>query len=105
MKNKATIQLPSVSPYSIKNLDSAIGHLERVINDERALLIFGPIYWRMRIQQAHATPGIMHTQLRRLRKLLDLLDAATPRATADPRHSPERCGSIVLWPREICTRR
>jgi hypothetical protein len=79
-----------VSPYSIKTLDAAIAHLERVIGAECAHTIFGKRYWRGRIQQMQATPGIMHTQLRRLLALLDRLDSAAPCAIKAPRTTRAR---------------
>ncbi|BDC39180.1 hypothetical protein PTKU15_24770 [Paraburkholderia terrae] len=68
----------TVSPYSVKSLDDAIAHLERVIGDEHAQMLFAPDYWHRRIRQMQATPGIMHAQLHRLHRLLNLLGCATP---------------------------
>jgi hypothetical protein len=86
------------SPYTIKNLDAAVAHLERVVGDECAQSLFGQSYWFMRIQQALATPGIMHTQLRRLQRLLDRLESASPpsaRTRRDPA-SPEGASTEVI---------
>ncbi|MBN3751459.1 hypothetical protein G3N95_00785 [Paraburkholderia sp. Tr-20389] len=75
-----------VSPYSINNLDDAITHLERVIGAECAQTIFGKRYWHGRIQQLQATHGIMHTQVRRLRALVERLESAAPCAIS-PSHA------------------
>jgi hypothetical protein len=63
------------SPYTIRNLDAAIAHLERVMADKNALVIFDAAYWRSRIRQAEVTPGVMHTQRLRLRALHAKLDS------------------------------
>ena len=72
----------SVSPYTIRNLDAAIAHLERVTAHDNAFTIFGAVYWRMRIYEAQATPGVMHPQLLRLRALLERIDGAYAPAAA-----------------------
>jgi hypothetical protein len=65
------------SPYTAKNLDSAIAHLEVVIAVDDNNAVFGRRYWLGRVQQVALTPGIMPTQSRRLQSLLDQLkDAA-----------------------------
>jgi hypothetical protein len=65
------------SPYTAKNLDSAIAHLEVAIAVDDNTAVFGRRYWRDRVQQVALTPGIMPTQTRRLQSLLDQLkDAA-----------------------------
>lgn len=86
------------SPYTIKNLDAAVAHLERVVGDECAQSLFGQSYWFMRIQQALATPGIMHTQLRRLQRLLDRLESASPPSTSTHRDpaSPKGASAKVM---------
>lgn len=74
----------SISSYTIRNLDAAIAHLERVIAVDNSLAIFGASYWRKRIHEAQATPGAMHPQLLRLRALLERLDGAAVPAAAAP---------------------
>jgi hypothetical protein len=65
------------SPYTAKNLDSAIAHLEIAIAVDDNTAVFGRRYWLDRVQQVAQTPGIMPTQTRRLQHLLDqLADAA-----------------------------
>jgi hypothetical protein len=61
------------SPYTAKNLDGAIAHLETAIAVDDNIAVFGRRYWRDRVQQIVLTPGIMATQARRLQHLLDQL--------------------------------
>jgi hypothetical protein len=61
----------SPSPYTLKNIDAAITHLERVLRSEGADSLFAQTYWRGRVLQAVATPGLMRTQKKRLQRLLD----------------------------------
>ncbi|MFL9906870.1 hypothetical protein P0D84_11095 [Paraburkholderia sp. RL17-337-BIB-A] len=65
-----------VSPYTPHNLDFAITHLEQVLCAEGADSLFAQAYWRGRVLQAYATPGVMETQQERLQRLLDLLASA-----------------------------
>ena len=65
------------SPYTAKNLDSAIAHLEVVIAVDDNTSVFGRRYWLDRVQQVAQTPGIMPAQTRRIQHLLEQLkDAA-----------------------------
>ena len=68
---KTALQIPS--PYTIKNLDGAIAHLEVAITADAAMAIFGRRYWRERMQQIGSTPGILPPQMRRLQELLKRL--------------------------------
>ena len=43
------------SPYTARNVDAAIRHLERVLSAEGANSLFGQTYWRSRVQQVSAT--------------------------------------------------
>lgn len=63
----------SASPYTIKNLDAAIAHLEHAIRIDCTQSVFGRNYWHARVRQASLTPTITPAQLRRL----DLLLVAT----------------------------
>ena len=65
-----------VSPYTPQNLDPAIMHLERVLRAEGADSLFAQAYWRGRVLQAYATPGLMRSQQERLQRLLDRLASA-----------------------------
>jgi hypothetical protein len=58
------------SPYTIKNLDHAIAHLEKAIRYDCANPVFGRAYWQARVQQACLTPSIIPSQLSRLQRLL-----------------------------------
>ncbi|MFM0557969.1 hypothetical protein P0D69_44660 [Paraburkholderia sediminicola] len=66
-----------VSPYTPQNLDTAITHLERVLCAEGVDSFFAQTYWRGRVLQAYATPGLLQRQRGRLQRLLDRL-AGTP---------------------------
>lgn len=61
----------SPSPYTLNNVDAAITHLERVLSSEDADSLFAQTYWRSRVLQVRATPGLMRTQQERLQRLLD----------------------------------
>ncbi|SAK96352.1 hypothetical protein AWB79_07328 [Caballeronia hypogeia] len=64
------------SPYTARNVDAAIGHLERVLSAEGANSLFGQTYWRTRVQQVSATRGLHHEQRARLARLMRLLSDA-----------------------------
>lgn len=64
------------SPYTVKNLDDAITHLEVAIAADSSMAIFGRRYWRDRVQQIGSTPGILPAQTRRLRDLSERLSCA-----------------------------
>lgn len=61
------------SPYTAKNLDGAITHLEIAVAVDDNIAVFGRRYWLDRVQRIASTPGIMPAQARRLRHLLDRL--------------------------------
>lgn len=60
----------TTSPYTPKSVDAAIIHLERVLSSDGADSLFAPGYWRGRVLQAYATPGLMLSQKERLQRLL-----------------------------------
>lgn len=62
------------SPYTAKNLDSAITHLEVAITVDDNIDVFGRRYWLARVERMASTPEIMPAQARRLRQLLDRLN-------------------------------
>lgn len=64
------------SPYTAKNLDGAITHLEIAVAVDDNIAVFGRRYWLDRIQRMASTPQIMPAQARRLRLLLDQLKDA-----------------------------
>ncbi|MCP3727956.1 hypothetical protein M3I53_33420 [Paraburkholderia sp. CNPSo 3272] len=64
------------SPYTAKNLDGAITHLEIAIAFDGNIAVFGRRYWLDRVQRIASTPEIMPAQARRLRHLLDQLEHA-----------------------------
>ena len=61
------------SPYTPRNVDAAIGHLERVLSAEGANSLFGQTYWRTRVRQVSATHGLQREQRARLERLMKLL--------------------------------
>ena len=61
------------SPFTARNVDAAIGHLERVLSAEGANSLFGQTYWRTRVQQVSATRGLQREQRARLERLMNLL--------------------------------
>lgn len=62
--------------YSVGHLDSAIGHLEQVLSLEGANSLFSQTYWRGRVVQALATPGLAPCQHSRLQRLLERIAQA-----------------------------
>jgi len=59
------------SPYTLQNVEAAIIHLENILNTEGADSLFPQAYWRDRVLQACATPGLIREQKQRLLRLLD----------------------------------
>jgi hypothetical protein len=68
---------PYTSPYTPQNVEAAISHLEHMLNADGATQLFNGAYWRARIGEASATPGLLPAQRNRLRRLLGLVQAAT----------------------------
>jgi hypothetical protein len=62
------------SPYTPRSVDVAIAYLEQILCAENAGSLFAQAYWRGRVLQAFATPGLVNTQRDRLRRLLDRLE-------------------------------
>ncbi|WP_322044177.1 hypothetical protein [Paraburkholderia sp. J67] len=60
-----------ISPYTVHNLDTAIAHLEIAMSADKAMAIFELSYWHGRVHEIRSTPGILHSQERRLQCLLD----------------------------------
>lgn len=89
MKTITKAKVALQSPYTAQNVEAAIAHLERVLSSEGAHSLFGQSYWRARVMQADATPGLMHMQRVRLQRLLDLLTNAV---STSP-HSSRACES------------
>jgi hypothetical protein len=65
----------SPSPYTFRDIDAAISHLETVLDTEGARSLFSPAYWRERILQASATKGLGPKQRQRLHRLLERINA------------------------------
>ncbi|MFP3566631.1 hypothetical protein [Paraburkholderia sp. SIMBA_030] len=64
-----------ISPYTFRDIDPAIAHLERVLRAEGADSLFSRTYWRERVLQAGATPGLLPNQQQRLQRLLESIDS------------------------------
>jgi hypothetical protein len=79
---QAVVTQRASSPYTVQNLDAAITHLERVLCDD-SLVIFGATYWRARIREAEATPGLLHVQRQRLHVLLERFPGGPPDTAAN----------------------
>jgi hypothetical protein len=63
----------SQSPYTRHTAEEAIIHLERILSADGADSIFSRTYWRARVEQVSATPGLTADQRARLAKLLAAL--------------------------------
>lgn len=61
------------SPYTAKNIDGAITHLEMAVAVDDNIAVFGRRYWFGRVEHIASTPQIMPAQARRLQCLLDQL--------------------------------
>ncbi|MFD1554841.1 hypothetical protein ACFSHT_04245 [Paraburkholderia silviterrae] len=64
------------SPYTAKNLDGAITHLEIVVAVDDNIAVFGRRYWLDRVKRIASTPQIVPAQAQRLRHLLDQIKDA-----------------------------
>ncbi|MDR5798228.1 hypothetical protein QCE49_33040 [Caballeronia sp. LZ008] len=53
-----------------QSVDAEIDHLERVLAGEGADSMFGRTYWRARVTELQATPGLVPHQHERLERLL-----------------------------------
>jgi hypothetical protein len=62
--------------YNVSHLDTAIAHLEQVLNLEGANSLFSKTYWHARVLEALSTPGIATSQHTRLQRLLDRIAQA-----------------------------
>ncbi|MFM0703592.1 hypothetical protein [Paraburkholderia sediminicola] len=82
-------KLQATSPYTIKNLDAAIVHLEITIAAERKTPVLGANYWRSRMQEVRSTPDILPAQLRRLQHLLVRLKDLPPEMTTSRQRRPD----------------
>lgn len=65
------------SPYTAKNIDDAIAHLERVLAIDGAMRVLGQRYWQTRLLQVGATPGLTPGQRARVARLPKLLASVT----------------------------
>ena len=72
----------AISPYTFRNIDAAIGHLEQTLGVEGAQSVLSRTYWRGRVLQALATQGLSPRQRQRLERLLESIDAFQPEMSA-----------------------
>lgn len=77
MKSRKEETANIVSPYTAKNIDDAIVHLERVLAIDGAMRVLGQRYWQARVLQVSATPGLTPGQRARVARLAKLLASAT----------------------------
>lgn len=75
MKTKAAKAAQAASPYTGKNVDEAITHLERVLALRDATTVLGPDYWRARVTQIATSHGLTPGQRARVARLPYLLDS------------------------------
>ncbi|MFM0632521.1 hypothetical protein PQR41_42660 [Paraburkholderia xenovorans] len=61
------------SPYTRHTAEAAISHLERILSADGADSLFSRTYWRARVEQLTATPGLTPEQRARLTRLLESL--------------------------------
>lgn len=61
------------SPYTRHTAEAAISHLERILSADGADSLFSRTYWRARVEQVSATPGLTPDQRTRLTRLLESL--------------------------------
>jgi hypothetical protein len=68
LKNPRQVMTPSEntaprsSPYTFRDIDAAITHLEHILSGEGATSLFSKTYWRGRVLQASATSGLAPNQ-------------------------------------------
>lgn len=62
---------PIPIPYTFRDIDAAISHLEIVLDTKGASSLFSPAYWRERVLRASATKGLDPKQQQRLHRLLE----------------------------------
>lgn len=73
-RNKGkTVQPHAANPYTGKNVDGAIAHLERALSIPDAARVFGRNYWHIRITELLACPALTPTQTKRISQLAQLL--------------------------------
>jgi hypothetical protein len=63
----------AASPYTSKNVDGAIAHLERVLSVNGAAALFGRDYWNARLSEVARCPALTpthHTHIARLSRTL-----------------------------------
>jgi hypothetical protein len=60
--------------HALRSADTEISHREKALAADGAHSIIGQTYWRRRLYELHATPGLGIPQRIKLEKLLDLLE-------------------------------
>src|ERR1700741_4100503 len=66
--------LSALTRHSLRNADAEIAHLEKALAADGTHSIFAQTYWRNRLYELHATPGLGIPQRIKLEKLLDILE-------------------------------
>jgi hypothetical protein len=60
--------------HSLGNADAEIAHIEKALEADGGHSIFAQTYWRRRLHEIHATPGLGTHQRIKLEKLLSILE-------------------------------
>jgi hypothetical protein len=76
MKSKTAAPRDMASPYTAKNIDEALTHLERVLAIKDATTVLGRHYWQARVAQISATSALTPGQRARVERLHGLLKDA-----------------------------
>ena len=66
--------LSASTRHSLRNADAEIAHLEKALAGDGAHSIFAQTFWRRRLYELHATPGLGIHQRNKLEKLLSALE-------------------------------
>jgi hypothetical protein len=65
--------LSALTRHSLRNADAEIAHLENALAADGTHSIFAQTYWRRRLYEPHATPGLGIPQRIKLERLLGIL--------------------------------
>ena len=66
--------LSASNRHAIRSADAEIAHLEQALAADGTHSIFAQTYWRHRLYELHATPGLKIPQRIKLEKLLSILE-------------------------------
>jgi hypothetical protein len=84
-KKRGSAEQPRpASPYTGKNVDDAIAHLERVLSVPGVTCVLGRDYWHTRVTELFACPTLAPMQKARISRLAQMLASL---------HKCRRCGA------------